>query len=60
MRPCKPERMRRLAPEQPPGRPPSTPQVERLLDILQGEMSREQRQAALQLTDRKSFRRAAP
>ena len=38
-------------------RPPQVPpQVARVLDILQGEMSREQRQAALQLTDRKSFR----
>jgi len=33
-----------------------TPQVERLLDVLQGEMSREQIQSRLGLRDRQSFR----
>jgi len=40
----------------PQGTPQVTPQVERLLEILQGEMTRAQIQLKLGLNDRKSFR----
>ena len=41
----------------PPKSPPQvTPQVARLLNVLVGEMSREELQSALDLQDRKSFR----
>ena len=41
----------------PPKSPPkSPPQVARLLNVLVGEMSREELQSALDLQDRKSFR----
>lgn len=40
----------------PPSHPPCYPQVEQLLAALQGEMSREELQARLDLQDRKSFR----
>ena len=36
--------------------PPVTPQVKRLLEVMQGEMTREALQSALGLQDRKSFR----
>ncbi|WP_317204741.1 Fic family protein [Janthinobacterium sp.] len=45
-----------LEPAIPQVTPQVTPQVERLLTVLEGEMSRAALQGALQLQDRKSFR----
>ncbi len=46
-----------LAVATPQDRPQVTPQVEQLLEMLKGEMSRDQLQEALGLQDRKSFRK---